>query len=175
MKILPPVSIKALRLLPSGWDVLAAILVVGFLVAFVGMMAILQINAEMREPVQGENGGYQTEKLAGFVNRATLPVQWAVDGFVNLLGIITMIILFGVEQVANYYHQHPFPFLVAALVLYLVWLGFTIFDIVSDELLSDDNVKRISWSLVTFGTWASIVFVVGYVLTHWSSFGGWKR
>src|SRR5580692_3299064 len=34
MKILPPVSIEARRLLPSGWDVLAAILVVGFLVAF---------------------------------------------------------------------------------------------------------------------------------------------
>src|SRR5215469_137899 len=34
MKILPPVSIEARRLLPSRWDVLAAILVVGFLVAF---------------------------------------------------------------------------------------------------------------------------------------------
>ena len=29
MKILPPVSIEARRLLPSRWDVLAAILVVG--------------------------------------------------------------------------------------------------------------------------------------------------
>ncbi len=34
MRILPPVSIEARRLLPSGWDVLAALLVLGFIVAF---------------------------------------------------------------------------------------------------------------------------------------------
>ena len=34
MKILPPVSIEARRLLPSRWDLLAAILVLGFIVAF---------------------------------------------------------------------------------------------------------------------------------------------
>jgi NitT/TauT family transport system permease protein len=41
MKILPPVSIKARRLLPSGWDALAAILVVGFLVAFADVSRFL--------------------------------------------------------------------------------------------------------------------------------------
>jgi NitT/TauT family transport system permease protein len=41
MKILPPVSIKARRLLPSGWDVLAAVLVVGFLVAFADVSRFL--------------------------------------------------------------------------------------------------------------------------------------
>ncbi len=34
MKILPPVSIEARRLLPSRWDLLAAVLVLGFLIAF---------------------------------------------------------------------------------------------------------------------------------------------
>ena len=34
MKILPPVSIEARRLLPSRWDLLAAALVLGFIVAF---------------------------------------------------------------------------------------------------------------------------------------------
>jgi NitT/TauT family transport system permease protein len=34
MKILPPVSIEARRLLPSRWDLLAAILVLGFIIAF---------------------------------------------------------------------------------------------------------------------------------------------
>ena len=34
MKILPPVSIKARRLLPSRWDLLAAVLVLGFIIAF---------------------------------------------------------------------------------------------------------------------------------------------
>ena len=34
MRILPPVSIEARRLLPGGWDLLAALLVLGFIVAF---------------------------------------------------------------------------------------------------------------------------------------------
>ncbi|MGN6517466.1 MAG: ABC transporter permease [Rhizomicrobium sp.] len=34
MRILPPVSIEARRLLPGGWDLLAALLVLGFVVAF---------------------------------------------------------------------------------------------------------------------------------------------
>ncbi|HEY2032221.1 MAG TPA: ABC transporter permease subunit [Rhizomicrobium sp.] len=34
MRILPPVSIEARRLLPGGWDLLAAVLVLGFVVAF---------------------------------------------------------------------------------------------------------------------------------------------
>jgi NitT/TauT family transport system permease protein len=34
MKILPPVSIEARRLLPSRWDVLAALLVLGFIALF---------------------------------------------------------------------------------------------------------------------------------------------
>ncbi len=34
MKILPPVSIEARRLLPSRWDILAAVLVLGFVVLF---------------------------------------------------------------------------------------------------------------------------------------------
>jgi len=54
---------------------LAKKLVVGLLVAFVGMIAVLQMNAERREPFQaGNGGGAQTEKLAWFVNRTTLPV-----------------------------------------------------------------------------------------------------
>lgn len=148
---------------------LAAKLAVGFLVAFVGMMAILQMNAEMREPAQtGKGGGYQTEKLAAFINRATLPVQWAVDGFINLLGIVTLAMLLGLEQVARYYHQHPFTFHVALVILYLVWVGFNIYDIVSDELLSDDKGKRISWSFVTFGTWVFIVLSVSHIsATSW--------
>jgi NitT/TauT family transport system permease protein len=41
MKILPPVSIEARRLLPGRWDVLAAILVLGFLVAFADASRLL--------------------------------------------------------------------------------------------------------------------------------------
>ena len=41
MKILPPVSIEARRLLPSRWDVLAAVLVLGFLAAFADVSRFL--------------------------------------------------------------------------------------------------------------------------------------
>jgi NitT/TauT family transport system permease protein len=41
MKILPPVSIEARRLLPSRWDLLAALLVLGFLVAFADVSRFL--------------------------------------------------------------------------------------------------------------------------------------
>ena len=41
MKILPPVSIEARRLLPSRWDVLAAVLVLGFIVLFADASRLL--------------------------------------------------------------------------------------------------------------------------------------
>ena len=41
MKILPPVSIEARRLLPSRWDLLAAALVLGFIVAFADTSRLL--------------------------------------------------------------------------------------------------------------------------------------
>jgi NitT/TauT family transport system permease protein len=41
MKILPPVSIEARRLLPSRWDLLAALLVLGFLVVFADSSRLL--------------------------------------------------------------------------------------------------------------------------------------
>ena len=41
MKILPPVSIEARRLLPSRWDLLAAILVLGFIVLFADASRLL--------------------------------------------------------------------------------------------------------------------------------------
>jgi NitT/TauT family transport system permease protein len=41
MKILPPVSIEARRLLPSRWDLLAAVLVLGFIIAFAELSRLL--------------------------------------------------------------------------------------------------------------------------------------
>jgi len=41
MKILPPVSIEARRLLPSRWDLLAAILVLGFIILFADSSRLL--------------------------------------------------------------------------------------------------------------------------------------
>ena len=41
MKILPPVSIEARRLLPSRWDLLAAVLVLAFIIAFADVSRFL--------------------------------------------------------------------------------------------------------------------------------------
>ncbi|HXS08126.1 MAG TPA: ABC transporter permease subunit [Rhizomicrobium sp.] len=69
MKILPPVSIEARRLLPSRWDMLAAILVVGFLVAFADVSRFLV------HPLSSISGDYlklNPADLPGFALRTGL-------------------------------------------------------------------------------------------------------
>src|SRR6202789_3763217 len=69
MKILPPVSIEASSLLPSGWDVLAAILVVGFLVAFADVSRFLV------HPLSSISGNYLQLNIAdlpGYALRTAL-------------------------------------------------------------------------------------------------------
>lgn len=67
------------------------------------------------------------------------------------------------------YQQHQLVGNLISSALYLFWLGFTIYDIVSDELLSDSKIKAINWSLATFGAWALLVFTVGYIsVTYYS-------
>jgi NitT/TauT family transport system permease protein len=53
MKILPPVSIEARRLLPSRWDVLAALLVLGFIALFADASRTLSepLSSLTREPL----------------------------------------------------------------------------------------------------------------------------
>src|SRR5271156_3295905 len=52
MKILPPVSIEARRLLPSGWDLLAAVLVLGFIIAFA------DVSRSLVHPLSSISGNY---------------------------------------------------------------------------------------------------------------------
>src|SRR6201999_1477445 len=69
MKILPPVSIEARRLLPSRWDLLAAILVLGFLVAFADVSRFLT------HPLSSISGDYLKLNLAdlpGYALRTSL-------------------------------------------------------------------------------------------------------
>ena len=42
MQLLPPISIRASRFVPSGWDVLAALLVLGFIIAFADASTLLR-------------------------------------------------------------------------------------------------------------------------------------
>jgi NitT/TauT family transport system permease protein len=69
MKILPPVSIEARRLLPSRWDLLAAVLVLGFLVAFADVSRFLV------HPLSSISGDYlklNPADLPGYALRTSL-------------------------------------------------------------------------------------------------------
>src|SRR5271156_6182457 len=69
MKILPPVSIEARRLLPSGWDLLAAVLVLGFIIAFADVSRFLV------HPISSISGDYlklDPAKLPGYALRTAL-------------------------------------------------------------------------------------------------------
>ena len=52
MKILPPVSIEGRRLLPSRWDLLAALLVLGFIVLFA------DVSRGLVQPLSTVTGGH---------------------------------------------------------------------------------------------------------------------
>jgi NitT/TauT family transport system permease protein len=69
MKILPPVSIEARRLLPSRWDLLAAILVLGFIIAFADVSRFLV------HPLSSISGSYlrlDLIDLPGYALRTSL-------------------------------------------------------------------------------------------------------
>jgi NitT/TauT family transport system permease protein len=69
MKILPPVSIEARRLLPSRWDLLAAVLVLGFIIAFANVSRLLV------HPLSSISGNYITlnpADLPGYALRTSL-------------------------------------------------------------------------------------------------------
>jgi NitT/TauT family transport system permease protein len=69
MKILPPVSIEARRLLPSRWDLLAAILVLGFIIAFADVSRFLV------HPLSSISGNYlrlDLIDLPGYALRTSL-------------------------------------------------------------------------------------------------------
>jgi hypothetical protein len=62
------------------------------------------------EPVQaGNGGGAQTEKLAWFINRTTLPIQRAIDRIIDLFGVISTAIPLGLEQLVTYCSQPLIP------------------------------------------------------------------
>ncbi|HVW75129.1 MAG TPA: ABC transporter permease subunit [Rhizomicrobium sp.] len=69
MKILPPVSIEARRLLPSKWDLLAALLVLAFIIAFAETSRLLV------RPLSSISGNYITlhpADLPGYALRTAL-------------------------------------------------------------------------------------------------------
>jgi NitT/TauT family transport system permease protein len=69
MKILPPVSIEARRLLPSRWDLLAAILVLSFIIAFADVSRFL---VHPLSSLSGNNLKLNPADLPGYALRTSL-------------------------------------------------------------------------------------------------------
>jgi NitT/TauT family transport system permease protein len=69
MKILPPVSVEARRLLPSRWDLLAAILVFGFIIAFADASRYL---VHPLSSITGRNLILDPRDLPGYALRTSL-------------------------------------------------------------------------------------------------------
>src|SRR3984957_5803580 len=69
MKILPPVSIEARRLLPSRWDLLAAILVFGSIIAFADASRYL---VHPLSSITGRNLVLDPRDLPGYALRTSL-------------------------------------------------------------------------------------------------------
>src|SRR3984885_7050026 len=69
MKILPPVSIEARRLLPSRWDLLAAVLVLGFIIAFAELSRLL---GQPISSITGHELSLDPRLLPGYALRTAL-------------------------------------------------------------------------------------------------------
>ena len=75
MRILPPVSIEARRLLPSRWDLLAAALVLGFIVAFADASRLL---IQPLSTVSGNSLSLDPALLPGYALRTGLRMLLAM-------------------------------------------------------------------------------------------------
>src|SRR5262249_26331002 len=69
MRILPPVSIEARRLLPSRWDLLAAILVLGFIILFADSSRLL---VQPLSTITGRDLNLDPLQLPGYALRTAL-------------------------------------------------------------------------------------------------------
>jgi NitT/TauT family transport system permease protein len=75
MKILPPISIEARRLLPSRWDLLAAVLVLAFIIAFADASRLV---VQPLSVVSGDHLSLDPALLPGYALRTALRMLLAM-------------------------------------------------------------------------------------------------
>lgn len=78
-------------------------------------------------------GGPQSEKFYRFMNSVTAPVRAIWEGFVTLLGTIALVTLIFAEGAARWVRDNRLLSASVAGLAFLVWLGFTIYDVWTDE------------------------------------------
>lgn len=102
-----------------------------FLFCFVALGAAAEVGSASHASPSG--GGPQSEKFFRFMNSVTAPLQVIWEGFVALLGAIALVMLIFVEKAARWVTDNQLLSIVVAGLAFLVWLGFTIHDVWTDE------------------------------------------
>jgi hypothetical protein len=90
-------------------------------------------NAGPTSHASPSSGGPQSEKFYRFVNSATAPVQAVWEGFVTLLGTVALVTLIFFEKAARWVRDNQLLSVCVAGLAFLVWLGFTIYEVWTDE------------------------------------------
>jgi len=165
-----PVIVTILCRLLARHIKLAWKLFVGLIYFVFGMTCILEMNKKLSQPAAPEGG------FARFMDVITTPVQLLVDGFVGLLGLLAVAVLFGLVALKDSVFAHPYFWLAVVITTYLLWLLVTICDLVEDEVVSSwkpaieetgypsrvlTREDYISWSMGVFFLWMAILAMTG--------------
>ena len=143
---------------------LALKLFIGLIWFLFGMFAIIGMVEKSHKGTGA--GGPETERLAGFINHVSYPAQMIVDGFINILGLIAVGVIFGLDWLKTSVQNNPNSYIAAAIITYLVWLALAILDIVSDEFESAQSAQKSKTypiSAFTFVLWIAFVLSAPYV------------
>ena len=169
-----PVIVTILCRLVARHIKLAWKLFVGLIYFAFGMICIFEMNKKIAQPAAPEGG------FAKFIDVITTPVQVLVDGFVGLLGLLAVAVLFGLVALKHSVAAHPHFWLGAVIATYLLWLLVTICDLVEDEVVSGwtytedtenfgpDIPHRVltkqdyvAWSAGAFFIWMAVLAMTG--------------
>jgi|SRR5271157_391655 len=128
--------------------------------------------------MQPSNGPQAPEgHFANFADRVTTPIQWVVDGFISIMGIIALAVCFGLFGLRDWVAAHVITTLVIIAAVYILWLVVTVRELVEDEVVSDwtyvenadfiqvpqrnlSSTSCFTWTTVTLILWVSAVALV---------------
>lgn len=138
----------------------------GIGIAFVAVMSLFEIGRLVSAPVErsiANGGGPQTERFSRFMNEATWPVQYMLDGFTTMLGVFAALTLLFFEKFCHWYLIHGRVRNLALLVFYAIWLVWNVWKIMGDVF----NQREIAILYSVFATGLVIGAEVAVVIHLW--------
>lgn len=165
-----PVIVTILCRLVARHIKLALKLLLGLIYFFAGISAVLLMQKDPRAADVPEG------HLANFTDRITTPIQMIVDGILGLLGLVAMSALLGSVALLEHVLLHPRLYGAVTFIVYLLWLGITICDLVEEEVVSSwkpaaaeigypsrvlSREDYISWSSGVFFLWMAALSMTG--------------